>query len=96
MAASQEGSFKIGCALSGAISAGAYTAGVLDYFSRHWPFLRPARTAQTGGGPVLRRGAAKAEMRRKQPFWHPFDCRWMFMVSPLAAIQPNGSKGLQL
>jgi hypothetical protein len=32
MAASQGDSFKIGFALSGAISAGAYTAGVLDYF----------------------------------------------------------------
>ena len=32
MAASQGDTFKIGFALSGAISAGAYTAGVLDYF----------------------------------------------------------------
>jgi hypothetical protein len=32
MAESHEDSFKIGFALSGAISAGAYTAGVLDYF----------------------------------------------------------------
>jgi hypothetical protein len=32
MAASQGDSFKIGFALCGAISAGAYTAGVLDYF----------------------------------------------------------------
>jgi hypothetical protein len=33
MAASQGDTFKVGFALSGAISAGAYTAGVLDYFS---------------------------------------------------------------
>ena len=32
MAASQQDTFKVGFALSGAISAGAYTAGVLDYF----------------------------------------------------------------
>ena len=32
MATSQGDTFKIGFALSGAISAGAYTAGVLDYF----------------------------------------------------------------
>jgi hypothetical protein len=32
MSASQGETFKIGFALSGAISAGAYTAGVLDYF----------------------------------------------------------------
>jgi hypothetical protein len=32
MAASQGDTFKVGFALSGAISAGAYTAGVLDYF----------------------------------------------------------------
>src|SRR5215469_9702260 len=32
MAASQGDIFKVGFALSGAISAGAYTAGVLDYF----------------------------------------------------------------
>jgi predicted acylesterase/phospholipase RssA len=32
MEASQGDTFKVGFALSGAISAGAYTAGVLDYF----------------------------------------------------------------
>jgi len=31
LAAAEDSSFRIGLALSGAISAGAYTAGVLDY-----------------------------------------------------------------
>ena len=44
MAASPDRTFNIGFALSGAVSAGAYTAGVLDYFFQALHEWEKART----------------------------------------------------
>ena len=51
MAASSGATFNIGFALSGAISAGAYTAGVLDYFFQalhEWEKARNNKDQEAG------------------------------------------------